>query len=72
MTVYLLGVSLLPHIWHELPLILQNLLLLWWLLLLLLLLLEEKLTSLTRTETTMQGKERADKDNCREEINVEM
>lgn len=24
------------------------------------------------TETTMQGKERADKDNCREEINVEM
>lgn len=43
---YLLGVSLLPHIRHELPLILQNLLLLRRLLLLLLL--EEKLTSLTR------------------------
>lgn len=44
--VYLLGVSLLPHVWHELSLILQYLLLLLWLLLLLLL--EKELTGLTR------------------------
>lgn len=42
---YLLGVGLLPHIWCELPLVLQQLLLL---LLLWLLLLEEELTGLNK------------------------